>query len=97
MKSTIFRAHLLCCESFAAWSRTAAQAESRGKACFDYAEAQPALAAEQQQYAPAPRKARASYLRSKNDYFLRRRHLLRCEPFAEQQILAAGNRGEDLL
>ena len=34
-------------------SRTAVQAECRGHVCLHYAEAQPAFAAEQQQYAPS--------------------------------------------
>lgn len=51
----VITAKLLRCEPCAAWSRTAVQAECRTKRSLSYAEAQPAIAAEQQpKYAPAP-------------------------------------------
>ena len=57
-----FALPLLRCEPWSSRSQTAVQAESRGKARFDYAEAQPALAAEQQPVQAESRgKARFDY------------------------------------
>ena len=57
-----FALPLLCCEPWSSRSQTAVQAECRDKACFGYAEAQPALAAEQQPVQAESRgKARFDY------------------------------------